>query len=227
MTQTDLTRLIHFALGPRGRLDLLLAVHRGQIRVIEFDREVMLPSRELKPSTRPTIAVVADDDCASSACGWAAASRVLSWAPRRTDLRRRRRCAGLSVRRRNGCCRPAGGADRNGFRTRGRVERSPEPAWRATPRPSAAGGFVPRRARPAANAMSALSEKSRQHLGKVLALRKARRMTAPGIGTEAVIAVTFFPQRRRTPNARRRSICPTSPTASPRPRHPARPRCPG
>jgi hypothetical protein len=88
MTQTDLNRLIHFALGPCGRLDLLLAVHRGQIRVIEFDREVMLPSRELKPSTRPTIAVVADDDCASSGpCGWAAASRGLSWGPRRAKPR--------------------------------------------------------------------------------------------------------------------------------------------
>ena len=37
-------------------------------------------------------------------------------------------------------------------------------------------------------------------------------MTAPDIGTEAAIAVTFFPTTPpHKPNARRRFICPTSP----------------
>jgi hypothetical protein len=79
----DLDRLIcaTSAMELPGRVELLRAVRRGEITLLEVNRQGMPPSRVLKASARPLLAVVGDDDYASTGpCGWAAARRLQYWA---------------------------------------------------------------------------------------------------------------------------------------------------
>jgi hypothetical protein len=59
-------------------------LHRSdpdEVTLLEVDRQGMPPSRVLKASGRPLIAVIGDDDYASTGpCGWAATRRLLYWA---------------------------------------------------------------------------------------------------------------------------------------------------
>jgi hypothetical protein len=79
----DIDRLISTAAAMElpGRVELLRAVRRGEITLLEVDRQGMPPGRVLKASTRPAIAIIGDDDYASTGpCGWAAARRFQYWA---------------------------------------------------------------------------------------------------------------------------------------------------
>ena len=79
----QIDRLIAVAatLNLPGRVALLRAVRRGEINLIEVDRQGVPPSRFLKRSHRPVIAIVGDDDYAATGpTGWVATRRLLSWA---------------------------------------------------------------------------------------------------------------------------------------------------
>jgi hypothetical protein len=79
----DIDRLISAtaAMELPGRVELLRAVRRGEITLLEVDRQGMPPSRVLKASGRPLLAVLGDDDYRSTGpSGWAATRRLLYWA---------------------------------------------------------------------------------------------------------------------------------------------------
>jgi hypothetical protein len=79
----DVDRLISAASAMEltGRVELLRAVRRGEITLVECDRQGMPPRRVLEASTRPILAVIGDDDYRSTGpTGWAAARRLQYWA---------------------------------------------------------------------------------------------------------------------------------------------------
>jgi len=68
-------------LGLVGRQQLLRAVRRGQIGIIEPARGAVVPLKLLERSLLPTIAIIGDDDYASTGpSGWPATRRLFRWA---------------------------------------------------------------------------------------------------------------------------------------------------
>jgi hypothetical protein len=79
----DIDRIIAAAagFGLVGRVELLRSVRRCELNLIEVDRQGHPPNRLLKASARPVIAVIGDDDYASTGpAGWAATLRLICWA---------------------------------------------------------------------------------------------------------------------------------------------------
>jgi hypothetical protein len=64
-----------------GRVELLRAVRRGEINLVEVSREASAPMLAMEQSPRPVVLVLGDDDyCATGPTGWAAWKRVSYWA---------------------------------------------------------------------------------------------------------------------------------------------------
>jgi hypothetical protein len=68
-------------LGLVGRQQLLRAVRRGEIGIVEPARGAMVPLKLLERSLLPTIAIIGDDDYASTGpAAWPATRRLFRWA---------------------------------------------------------------------------------------------------------------------------------------------------
>jgi hypothetical protein len=68
-------------LGLVGRTQLLRAVRRGEIGIIEPARGAVVPSKLLERSLLPTIAIIGDDEYASTGPpAWPATRRLFRWA---------------------------------------------------------------------------------------------------------------------------------------------------
>ena len=68
-------------LGQVGRVELLRAVRRGAISLIECPRSGIPPRRALEDQRRPVLVLLGDDDYAATGpAGWAAMPRLLRWA---------------------------------------------------------------------------------------------------------------------------------------------------
>jgi len=64
-----------------GRAELLRAVRRGEIGIVETARDAVVPLRVLERSARPLIAIVGDDDyCSTGPSAWPATRRLFRWA---------------------------------------------------------------------------------------------------------------------------------------------------
>jgi hypothetical protein len=67
--------------GLVGRVELLRAVRRGEIALVEPVRDAVVPLRVLERSTRPQIAIIGDDDyCSTGPTDWPATRRLFHWA---------------------------------------------------------------------------------------------------------------------------------------------------
>lgn len=64
-----------------GRVELLRAVRRGEIGIVEPARDAVVPLRVLERSLRPLIAIIGDDDyCSTGPAAWPATRRLFRWA---------------------------------------------------------------------------------------------------------------------------------------------------
>jgi hypothetical protein len=74
--------IIHAAaLNLPGRVELLRAVQRGDINLVEPCRDAVVPGRVLKNMARPLVVLLGDDDYAATGpAGWATVPRLLRWA---------------------------------------------------------------------------------------------------------------------------------------------------
>src|ERR1039457_7103920 len=69
------------ALGLVGSVELLRAVRRCEINLVEPARDAVVPLRLLERSTRPLIVVLGDDDyCSTGPTAWPATRRLFRWA---------------------------------------------------------------------------------------------------------------------------------------------------
>jgi hypothetical protein len=69
------------SLGLVGRVELLRSVRAGKIALVEPDRDAVVPLRLLERATRPLVALVGDDDYASTGpTAWPATRRLFRWA---------------------------------------------------------------------------------------------------------------------------------------------------
>jgi hypothetical protein len=67
-------------LGLVGRAQLLRAVRRGEIATVEPARDAVVPNKILERSLLPTIAIIGDDDYASTGpAAWPATRRLFRW----------------------------------------------------------------------------------------------------------------------------------------------------
>jgi hypothetical protein len=67
--------------GMVGRVELIRAVRRGEINLVEPTRDRTVPAKVLERSLRPLVVVLGDDDYASTGpSAWAATRRLFRWA---------------------------------------------------------------------------------------------------------------------------------------------------